>query len=73
VIKTTRLSQEFDYDDFLAKYGPSTTIPLFIVTESGRLRPCVTREKVAPKAGQSIIALTEPLTANDSPPAQSPE
>ncbi len=68
IIRTTRLTPEFDFDDFVETHGRSA-IPLFVISDAGRLKPCVASDAVAPKPGQTLIALTDPLPADEGPPA----
>jgi NhaP-type Na+/H+ or K+/H+ antiporter len=63
VVKATKLSAEFDYDAFRARYGDEA-VPLFVVTEPGGLAVCTAEKPPAPKPGQTLIALV------DLPPEQ---
>ena len=56
VIKTTRLTNEFDYQAFKAYYDNSL-IPMFIIKENKKLIPVTTDFKIDPKPGDSIIAM----------------
>jgi NhaP-type Na+/H+ or K+/H+ antiporter len=56
VVKTTTLSDEFGYEAFLELYGEET-VPLFVLTEAGRLRPVCADTKPAPKPGQKVISV----------------
>lgn len=55
-VKQTALTQEFTYEDFRRHHG-SDVIPLFIKSERGETLVVTADAKVAPVAGQSIIAL----------------
>lgn len=59
IIKRTTLSEEYDYDTFLAQYGAST-IPLFLITEAKLLTVFTIDDKIVPKAGQTLLSLVDP-------------
>lgn len=63
VVKSTMLTSEFTYADFLNRYGASS-LPLFVVNEMKQLIPFTTDVTLEPKPGQSVIALV------DVPPSQ---
>ncbi|MEZ6042939.1 MAG: cation:proton antiporter [Planctomycetaceae bacterium] len=65
VIKRTRLTDEFDFDDFRAMYGPDALV-LFVLDETGRLSITTTDREITYRAGQTLFALT------DLPPEQLP-
>ena len=69
VVKATRLSQEFDYKAFRARYGEDALV-LFIVTESGSLQVCTAEKTPAPKPGQTLICLVDPRLAASVDPAE---
>lgn len=56
-IKTTRLSEQFDYDAFQAYYQYSA-LPLFVITSSGDLLVWTADQPLAPTPGQRIVSLT---------------
>ncbi len=58
-IKRTRLTEEFEYDDFVAEHG-SEAVPLFLIGESKTLTVCTADRKQQPRAGQTVIALIPP-------------
>jgi NhaP-type Na+/H+ or K+/H+ antiporter len=62
VVKATKLSPEFDYKAFRARYGENALV-LFIVTESGSLQVCTAEKTPAPKPGQTLICLVDPRLA----------
>lgn len=62
VVKATKLSQEFDYKAFRERYGEDA-LPLFVITDSGKLSVCTAEKKVAAKAGQTLISLVDPRLA----------
>ncbi|WP_145063680.1 cation:proton antiporter [Adhaeretor mobilis] len=57
-IKKTMLSEDFDYDDFLAEHGNSALV-LFRVEDGKRLIVATDEQEAVPKAGQKIIALID--------------
>jgi NhaP-type Na+/H+ or K+/H+ antiporter len=57
-VKATTLSEEFDYEQFQARYGRSA-IPLFLIPEDGSLHIITHTEEMTPKPGQTIIALVD--------------
>ncbi|MBC8356772.1 MAG: cation:proton antiporter [Planctomycetes bacterium] len=59
-IKTTKLTDEFDYEDFQSRYGASVVL-LFIIDEARKLDVCTLETPTVPKPGQTIIALVEPI------------
>ncbi|MFQ5798926.1 MAG: NAD-binding protein [Bacteroidota bacterium] len=69
VIKTTSLTQQFDYDALQEIYGGSA-IPLFLITESGDLVVLTKDESLTPRPDQTLISLVNP---NDQPPAKAPQ
>lgn len=58
-LKKTTLSEEFTYDDFLAKYGDSTLV-LMTFPEPGKLRIDSEDHPIDLKAGGKILALIDP-------------
>ena len=60
-VKRTRLGDEFTYEDFLEQYDVegAPVIPLFLIDAEGKLKVVVAGEKLAPKAGDTVIALVE--------------
>lgn len=65
IIKTTTLSDNFNFADFKKKYGPDA-LPLFLIGEDGKLIICTTDRPVEPRAGQKIIALVQPTSAAEN-------
>ncbi len=59
VIKTNKLTEEFDFDGFLALYGESA-IPMFAIGESGRVQVLTAVSPPTPKSGQTLISLVDP-------------
>ena len=62
-IKTTGLTTEFDFDAFRTQHGEST-LPLFLVTDTGKLVVATEDKNVSPQEGQKLIALIDPAPAN---------
>ncbi|MGC9342469.1 MAG: cation:proton antiporter [Bacteroidales bacterium] len=58
VIKSTKLTEKFSYEDFKAKHGDSFT-PLFLIDSKNTLIPFTSGDKIVPEAGSSIIALLD--------------
>ena len=56
-IKTTKLTDEFSFEDFQETYGKSAT-PLFLSSQ-GKLTVLTDGAAITPKAGQSVIALID--------------
>ncbi len=59
ILKKVKLTKEHDFNAFLATYG-ETTLPLF-VTDNGDLRVFTTDNGITPRAGQTVIALVDPV------------
>lgn len=59
VIKKTKLTKSFDYDAFLERYQ-GEAIPLFLITETGRLQVFNAESAPSPLAGQTVISLAKP-------------
>ena len=55
-IKRTGLTDEFGFDEFVEHYR-GAALPLFVVTEAGKVRVIEAQRKVPVKAGQTIISL----------------
>ncbi len=60
VIKMVKLTKEFPYESFRRYYG-TTAVPLFMVEESGKLTILTADNGVTPRAGQTLIALVDPV------------
>ena len=56
VVKKTKLSEKFTFEDFRARYGDSSIV-MFIIDESARLRICTADTPPTPKPGETLIAL----------------
>jgi NhaP-type Na+/H+ or K+/H+ antiporter len=71
VVKRTRLTREFDFERFRQQYGESA-VPLFAITEGGKLIVGTADQPLAPKPGQTVIALVDPVPTVDAPQSPSP-
>ncbi|MGE3182254.1 MAG: cation:proton antiporter [Phycisphaerae bacterium] len=60
-IKTTQITEEFTYDDFIGRYG-ETALPLFLINKSGKLAVIALDDKIKPQTGQTLIALVDPAS-----------
>ncbi len=62
IVKRTRLSEEFGYQDFRALYEQpeAPVLPLFLIDAQGRLTICSPQEKLDPQPGDLLIALVDP-------------
>jgi len=60
VAKRSRLTGEYDFEAFRRQYG-DTAIPLFVVKESGELGVITATSPPAPKPGQVLISLVDPI------------
>ena len=58
-VRTTRLSETFDYDDFVRRHW-KRAVPLFALTPKGRLRVFVAGEELEPGPGWRLVALVQP-------------
>ena len=58
-IKTTQLTEEFDYAAFCSHYGSSVE-PLFVVSENGTVTAMTVMQSPTPTAGQTLLSLTDP-------------
>lgn len=65
VVKRTTLTDEYGFDDFMARYGGSA-LPLFIITESGKLRVCTAAGFPDPEPGQTLISIVDPVEETDA-------
>lgn len=71
-VKKTKLSKEFDFEAFQARYG-GNTLPLFLIPEPGRLQVFTEETPPKPQPGQVLISLVKPLAPaapDTTPPAQ---
>jgi hypothetical protein len=61
-IKLTKLTDTFDWPQFIEQYG-SNTVLMFGVEEKGALRVASAKRELEPKPGWTVIALVPSLTA----------
>ena len=61
-MKTTRLTEKFDYPAFRELYG-DTALPLFAISEAGNVVVSTAASPLKPRAGQTLVSL---LRAEDS-------
>ena len=61
VVKKTRLSESFDYETFTGQYGQEG-VPMFTISESGKVEIAVGDQGFAPSTGVKLVALVRPLT-----------
>ncbi|MCU0787695.1 MAG: sodium:proton antiporter [Verrucomicrobia bacterium] len=66
VMRRTRLSAEFGFEQWKEKHGAGT-IPLFLITETGTLRLFTLSNPPLPVPGQTILALGQPEAAKPAP------
>ncbi len=59
VVKTTKLTQEFDYNAFQALYDDA--VPLFLITQNGNLVVFTKDNPPSPQPGQTLISLVTPI------------
>jgi hypothetical protein len=62
VIKTTSLTDDFDYDAFQGHYG-GMAVPLFLVDKNGDLTVFTIDRPPQPQPGQKLISLINPTSA----------
>jgi len=72
VVKATPLTEEFDYKAFLRYYGKDA-IPLFVMNEQGMLTILSADTETSFQAGQTIIALVDPMDENNPSAAAASE
>jgi NhaP-type Na+/H+ or K+/H+ antiporter len=58
-LKATGLSEEFDYQAFLARRGADTLVP-FALNERGQLRVATDGYRIEPKPGWTVVAFVPP-------------
>jgi len=59
VFKATRLTEEFEYDDYLTLYGTSA-MPVVILSPAGRVTIVTAGTELNPEPGQTIVSLVDP-------------
>ncbi|MDA7644945.1 cation:proton antiporter [bacterium] len=60
VVKKTNLTNNFDYDTFTSQYGQDG-VPMFVVSESGKVEISVSESKFSPVTSAKIVALVQPV------------
>jgi NhaP-type Na+/H+ or K+/H+ antiporter len=55
-IKSTRITEEFDWEKFQSMYKENR-LPLFVIEPNGRVKPFVADQSIEPSLGSIIIAL----------------
>jgi TrkA-N domain len=55
-IRSTRLTEEFDWDDYRAEYGEDC-LPLFVIDSKGWITPFVAGGELSPGPGARVLAL----------------
>ncbi len=63
-IKATTLSEEFDYEDFVQRYGINAKL-LFLITADKQVKVVTVESKLQPTAKQTVIALV-PKVVNET-------
>ncbi len=58
-IKTTLLTDEFDFESYKNHHGDSA-VPLFLIEENGKIDVLTTDMKSIPEAGKKVIGLVDP-------------
>jgi len=66
IVKRTRLSEEYRYDDFCEQYEAedAPVVPLFVKTASSRVRPVTARDGLEIEPGDTLLALVDPPPAS---------
>jgi NhaP-type Na+/H+ or K+/H+ antiporter len=59
VVKKTRLSEEFGFEELKAQYG-GEVLPLFLITEEGNLQVFTSEGNIKMRAGQTLLSLVSP-------------
>ncbi|MBZ0104999.1 MAG: cation:proton antiporter [Sulfuricella denitrificans] len=70
VIKKTRLSRDFDFEA-LKDYYLGNVLPLFLISESGRLRIFAADMPLSPQPGDTLLSLVQPKNEDKPVPQQS--
>ena len=60
IVKRTRITDDFTFTDFQAMYGDSALV-MFVVRDPDTLDICVAEITPQPRAGQTVIALVDPV------------
>lgn len=65
-VKATKLTEEFEYDDYQALHG-ERAVPLFLVTNAGKLRVFTANDPPKPTPGNTVIGIIEPAVGDEAP------
>jgi replication initiation and membrane attachment protein DnaB len=57
-VKKTKLSKEFDFEALKTQYGENI-LPLFLITESGKLQVFTAEAALKPQSGHVVISLVK--------------
>lgn len=63
-VKTTQLSENFTYDDFVARHEGEARV-LFVIDEKEKIHPVMAAEETAPEAAWQLISLVPQKEARD--------
>lgn len=63
-VKTTSLTEAFDWPQFVATYGGEAVL-LFGIEANGSLRVASNKREVEPKAGWTVLTLVPPMTSEN--------
>ncbi|WP_334015518.1 cation:proton antiporter [Alteromonas sp. S167] len=64
-VKTTRLSEEFSYEQYISQYGERAT-PLIAINSEGKSFTFINGNSIEPKAGWRVISLIAPEQNSES-------
>ena len=59
-VKSTKISDEFSFDDFKTKHENSF-IPLFVISDDSKLNIVTSADELIPKSGQTIISMLKDI------------
>ena len=65
MVKKTKITDEYTFDDFHDRYGESALV-LFVISETKQLLISPAEEPLRPRPGQTVIALVDALTGIDA-------
>ena len=65
VVKKTNLTDSFNYETFGSQYGQHS-VPMFVVSENGKVDIAVSESQLSPSSSAKIIALVQPIALADS-------
>jgi len=64
VVRTTKLTDQFDYKAFLTLHG-AKIVPLLLIDETGNLRVFTVDQELFPRPGETLISLVDAELHND--------